>query len=191
MTPSLANRSSEAAAFAFGEGEKAAELEVAFLSGDQRVQSRSRAYSHRNDPAAGREQLVQERLRSGWDLAAAREDGLRCSLGYKGPPGRTVGQRRAELPLVVEGQLRDPLPLCDAGGRPLRRGPECAVEIVAADDSLALQCGLVGNEPQCEHMRAGRSCRVGRRLEADMALGEGARLVGEQHRDVTEVLNRY
>src|SRR6266540_1411623 len=123
------------------------------------------------------------------DLGAAREDRLRRTLGDQEAAGRAVGERRPELPLVVERRFRHAPPAVGAGAS-IRCFPERAVEVVAADDRSVLQRGLVRDQPERQHPQLGPAGGVERLLERDPSLGEGAGLVREQHLDVAEILDR-
>ena len=177
------------------EGQKALEVQVALVRDARPHEPGDLPRGHGEDAGAVVEQSLQDALALGSDSCAAREDGLRSPLGHEDRVVLTAArQDGGELALVVEGQHAEPL----VGQRPVRsaeqRGSivsavEREVERVAADRAGRRHGRLVAHQAENERRRGGRAGRVERRMEGDGALGQRARLVGEEQIDVPEVLD--
>ena len=111
--------------------------------------------------------------------AVGRPDERRTRAGAR-------GRRAARPSRSVRGR---PSAVGSRGGRAAR--PQRAIERVAADGPVGGHGRLVADQAEQQRRRRRRARRVERRVEGDRALGERAGLVGEQHLDVAEVLDRH
>ena len=125
------------------------------------------------------------------DVGAAVEDRFGRSLGDEEPHAAAVGEDRYTTAVVVEGGDGDPPELgCGAGGR-AGCFPEGDVERVATHRGVSGASGLVAHESEREHFGILVAGWINRLREADVAIGEGPGLVGEQHVDVAEILDAH
>ena len=125
------------------------------------------------------------------DVGAAVEDRFRGTLGDEEPLVVPVDQYRHAAAVVVEGGDGDPVELGRGAGSRAGCFPERDVERVAAHCSVRGRGGFVAHESEREDVGAVVAGGGDRSFEADVAVGEGAGLVGEQHVDVAEIFDAY
>ena len=196
VMPSAARRAIEPAADGFGwsrNDEEAGEVQVVLVVGGDRGELRC---ASRVATATTRLPALNSRVEHPaglvGDVGAAVEDRFGGALGDEEPLVVVVDEHRDAAAIVVERRDGDPAERRRSGARPTPGASHSATSsglpptAASPDDG-----GFVAHEPEREHVRAVVAGRVDRPLEADVAVGEGAGLVGEQHVDVAEVLDAH
>lgn len=175
------------------EGEEAGEPEAVLVERGHLAEPGRLARGNGHDARAIGEQALEDRRTLCRTLDAAGEDSFGRALGdERGRAAVLPDEHRGELALVIEGERRQS-PVRDqigqqrlGGGRPEER----LIEGVAAHRATSGHRRLVAEQPEQQRPRRPPARGIEGLLEGDAALGEGPGLVGEQHLDVAEVLDR-
>ena len=104
-----------------------------------------------------------------------------CAFGDDEPLVTGACEHRRDLAFVVEGEPIERVPCDGVVGIGWGRVPESAVEFVAG--------AIAACQPKVKHPTTGAAVGRERVGEADLAVGEGAGLVGEEHADVAEIFD--
>ena len=194
-TPSSCSRAIASAASAFGGSTKvrnpASSSPSSSLARKRRIPARV-ARGDGDDATAARELRVEHRLRLRRNAATPCQDELRRALDdHRARLVRAFDQDRGDAAFVVERSFGEAAVRGEADRVRAGRRPQRLVERGSADGGAAVVHDHVGAEQPVTEDRLviGARC-VERRSEADAALRQRARLVGEEDLDVPEVLDR-
>ena len=194
-TPSWFSRAMDSAASLFGridEHEVPQEVEGVLVGGRQRIEFGRAPGGDGHDACTGAELRVEHPSGLGVHVDASVEYGLGRTLrDERAVTVRVVHEDRDHAPLVVEGDDGDAAVLVDRCSSGDRRFPQRHVERVPADSPAVIDRRLVAHQPGHENLLRRAPPGIECAVEADLPLRERARLVGEQHLDVAEVLDAH
>jgi hypothetical protein len=125
------------------------------------------------------------------DFDASDENGLRGAFGDEEPFVVPVGEHRHATTIVIERGDGGPVERSCRTGGSTRGFPQGDVERVATHRGVAGAHGLVAHETEREDVGVVVTLRVDRAREGDVTISQSAGLVGEQHVDVTKVLDTH
>ena len=149
-------------------------------------QPRSRSAGHRDHAPTVGEQPRQSLLRRRGHVDAASQHLLGCALDHQQPADGVVDEDGGCPAGVIKRQRRHTRNADYAGPAVPQRG----VELIRAH-SAGRQLDVGGQLTRTQHRFRVVTCGVDGVDEFDAALGQGARFVGDQDVDVTQILNAH